>query len=57
MWGSLMGDRYDVPIPVMIAMFDGKPADVDGSYEASGLLQAPSSSCSRLDTRHLGAGA
>jgi hypothetical protein len=34
MWGSLMGGRYDVPIADMIAMFDGKPADVDGSYEA-----------------------
>jgi hypothetical protein len=34
MWGSLMGQRYDVPINDMIAMFDGKPADVDGSYEA-----------------------
>src|SRR3954471_5525714 len=33
MWGSLMGQRYDVPIADMIAMFDGKPADVDGSYQ------------------------
>jgi Putative lumazine-binding len=34
MWGSLGGQRFDVPIAEMIAMFDGKPADVDGSYEA-----------------------
>ena len=34
MWGSLMGQRYDVPISEMIAMFDGKSADVDGSYKA-----------------------
>lgn len=34
MWGSLMGQRYDVPISEMIAMFDGKPCDVDGSYKA-----------------------
>ena len=34
MWGSLMGQRYDVPIAEMIAMFDGKPCDVDGSYKA-----------------------
>ena len=34
MWGSLAGQRFDVPITDMIAMFDGKPADVDGSYEA-----------------------
>jgi hypothetical protein len=34
MWGSLMGQRVDVPIADMIAMFDGKPADVDGSYKA-----------------------
>ena len=33
MWGSLGGQRYDVPIAEMIAMFDGKPADVDGSYK------------------------
>src|SRR3954470_19412719 len=32
MWGSLGGERYDVPIDEMIAMFDGKGADVDGSY-------------------------
>ena len=34
MWGSLMGQRYDIPIAEMIAMFDGKSADVDGSYKA-----------------------
>ncbi len=33
MWGSLAGQRYDVPIAEMIAMFDGKPADVNGSYQ------------------------
>jgi hypothetical protein len=34
MWGSLGGHRYDIPIAEMIAMFDGKPADVEGSYRA-----------------------
>jgi hypothetical protein len=34
MWGNLGGQRFDVPIAEMIAMFDGKPADVDGSYRA-----------------------
>ena len=34
MWGSLGGRRVDIPIAEMIAMFDGKPADVDGSYSA-----------------------
>jgi len=34
MWGSLAGQRYDVPITEMIAMVDGKPVDVDGSYVA-----------------------
>jgi hypothetical protein len=34
MWGSLGGQRIDIPIAEMIAMFDGKPADVDGSYQA-----------------------
>jgi putative lumazine-binding protein len=32
MWGSMMGQRYDEPIEEMIAMVDGKPGDVDGSY-------------------------
>jgi hypothetical protein len=34
MWGSLGGTRYDVAITDMIAMVDGKPVDVDGSYQA-----------------------
>ena len=34
MWGSLGGHRVDIPITEMIAMVDGKPVDVDGSYEA-----------------------
>ena len=34
MWGSLGGERFDVPIGEMIAMFDGQGADVDGSYQA-----------------------
>ncbi len=33
MWGSLGGQRVDISIGEMIAMFDGKPADVDGSYK------------------------
>jgi hypothetical protein len=34
MWGSLGGQRFDVPISEMIAMLDGKPVDVEGSYKA-----------------------
>ena len=34
MWGSMLGERYDEPITEMIAMVDGKPVDVDGSYQA-----------------------
>jgi hypothetical protein len=34
MWGSMMGQRYDGPIEEMIAMVDGQPGDVDGSYHA-----------------------
>jgi hypothetical protein len=34
MWGSMMGQRYDEPIEEMIAMVDGQPGDVDGSYHA-----------------------
>jgi hypothetical protein len=34
MWGSLGGQRVDIPITEMIAMVDGKPVDVDGSYQA-----------------------
>ena len=33
MWGSMGGQRFDVPITEMIAMVDGKPVDVDGSYK------------------------
>ena len=35
MWGSLGGQRFDVPISDMIGMLDGKPVDVDGSYVAT----------------------
>jgi hypothetical protein len=35
MWGSLGGQRVDIPISEMIAMVDGKPVDVDGSYRAN----------------------
>ncbi len=34
MWGNLGGQRVDIPIAEMIAMLDGKPADVEGSYRA-----------------------
>jgi hypothetical protein len=34
MWGSLAGQRYDEPITELIAMVDGKPVDVDGSFRA-----------------------
>lgn len=34
MWGSMMGQRYDEPIEDLIAMVDGKPVDVDGSFHA-----------------------
>jgi hypothetical protein len=34
MFGSVGGRRADMPIADMIAMTDGKPADVDGSYRA-----------------------
>src|SRR4051794_14994628 len=34
MWGSLGGQRFDVPIGEMIAMLDGQSVDVDGSYQA-----------------------
>jgi len=34
MWGSLGGQRFDIPIGEMIAMVDGSPVDVDGSYKA-----------------------
>jgi hypothetical protein len=34
MFGSLAGTRYDEPIDELIAMVDGQPVDVDGSFEA-----------------------
>jgi hypothetical protein len=33
MWGSMAGQRYDEPISELIAMLDGKPVDVDGSFQ------------------------
>ena len=35
MFGSLGGQRVDVPIAEMIAMVTAQPADVDGSFKAS----------------------
>ena len=34
MYGNLGGKRFDMPIAEYIAMADGAPADVDGSYKA-----------------------
>jgi hypothetical protein len=34
MFGSLAGTRYDEPIGELIALVDGKPVDVDGSFQA-----------------------
>ncbi|MGH3980829.1 MAG: nuclear transport factor 2 family protein [Pseudonocardiaceae bacterium] len=34
MFGSLGGQRFDVPIAALIEMVDGHPVDVDGSYQA-----------------------
>jgi hypothetical protein len=34
MFGSLAGTRYDEPIGELIAMVDGHPVDVDGSFQA-----------------------
>ena len=34
MWGSLGGQRFDIPMTEMIAMVDGSPVDVEGSYKA-----------------------
>ncbi len=34
MWGSMAGQRYDEPVEELIAMVDGKPVDVDGSFHA-----------------------
>jgi Putative lumazine-binding len=34
MFGSIAGTRYDEPIGELIALVDGHPVDVDGSYQA-----------------------
>jgi Putative lumazine-binding len=34
MFGSIAGTRYDEPIGELIALVDGQPVDVDGSYQA-----------------------
>jgi len=34
MFGSLAGTRYDEPIDELIALVDGRPVDVDGSFHA-----------------------
>jgi hypothetical protein len=34
MFGSLAGTRYDEPIGELIALVDGQPVDVDGSFQA-----------------------
>ncbi len=34
MFGSLAGQRIDVPIDEFFALASGRPADVDGTYEA-----------------------
>ena len=34
MFGSLAGTRYDEPIGELIALVEGHPADVDGSFQA-----------------------
>ena len=34
MFGSLSGQRHDVPIPELIEMIVAQPADTDGSYTA-----------------------
>ena len=34
MFGSLAGTTYDEPIGELIAMVDGQPVDVDGSFQA-----------------------
>jgi hypothetical protein len=34
MFGSLAGTRYDEPIDELIALVDGKPVDVDGSFQS-----------------------
>ncbi len=35
MWGSIGGQRYDIPIAEMIGLVVSQPADVDGSFRAS----------------------
>jgi hypothetical protein len=35
MYGSVDGQRFDIPISDMIAMAASQPADVDGSYRAT----------------------
>jgi Putative lumazine-binding len=34
MFGSLAGQRIDAPIDEFVALASGRPADVDGTYEA-----------------------
>ena len=34
MFGSMAGTRYDEPIGELIALVDGQPVDVEGSYKA-----------------------
>jgi hypothetical protein len=34
MWDSMAGQRYHEPVAELIAMVDGKPVDVDGSFHA-----------------------
>jgi hypothetical protein len=33
MFGSLAGQRFDMPIGEFFAMADGQPADIEGSYQ------------------------
>jgi hypothetical protein len=35
MYGTVDGQRFDIPIAEMIAMIGGKPADVDGTFHGS----------------------
>ena len=34
MYGSIAGQRFDLPIEEFIALASGRPADLDGTYEA-----------------------
>jgi hypothetical protein len=34
MYGSIAGQRFDLPIEEFFALASGQPADVDGTYEA-----------------------